>query len=166
MAFLDSNDLALVEARLRRMEDIEAIKQLKFRYAALCDADYDADGIAALFTEDAVWDGGILGRSEGREAIRGHFRASPAAMPFAIHHTMNPIIEVDGDRATGQWNLWQPCTAAGGRALWMAGRYDERYRREAEQWRFESLELELRMLSPYEEGWARTPIVGRAQNAE
>ena len=31
---------------------------------------YDADGIAALFTEDATWDSPGLGRFEGRNAIR------------------------------------------------------------------------------------------------
>jgi len=56
--------------RLQVLEDIEAIKKLKVRYCAYCDNNYDADGIAALFTEDAVWDGGSLGKCEGREAIR------------------------------------------------------------------------------------------------
>ena len=30
---------------------------LKAQYAALCDNQYDSGGIAALFTEDAVWEG-------------------------------------------------------------------------------------------------------------
>jgi hypothetical protein len=34
--------------------DAEAIRNLKARYAALCDSQYDADGIAMLFTEDAL----------------------------------------------------------------------------------------------------------------
>ena len=63
-------DLEALERRIRRLEDLEAIKQLKARYAAYCDANYDADALADLFTSDAVWDGGMLGRSEGREAIR------------------------------------------------------------------------------------------------
>ena len=37
--------------RLQVLEDIEAIKKLKARYCAYCDNQYDADGIAALFTE-------------------------------------------------------------------------------------------------------------------
>jgi hypothetical protein len=53
------------------LEDAEAIRNLKARYAALCDNQYDADGIAMLFTEDAVWESPGLGRFEGREAIRG-----------------------------------------------------------------------------------------------
>ena len=59
-----------LERRIKALEDIEEIKKLKARYCAYCDDSYDADGIAALFTEDAVWDGGIRGRAEGRQDIR------------------------------------------------------------------------------------------------
>lgn len=151
---------ANLEARVRRLEDIEALKQLKARYAAYCDADYDADRLAPLFTADAVWDGGAMGRYEGREAIRAFFASASRAVPFAIHHVSNPILEIDGDRATGRWYLWQPCTfAQGDQALWMAGRYDDVYRRESDGWRFAHVTVELRMLSPYEAGWARTPMI-------
>ncbi len=149
-----------IEARLQRLEDIEAIQQLKYRYAALCDQDYEADGLAELFTQDAIWDGGSMGLNEGREAIRTFFRATPAVMPFAIHHVINPAIQVDGDQATGCWYLWQPCVVAeGNQAVWMAGRYDDQYRREEGGWRFSHVKIELRMLSPYEDGWAKTPFL-------
>jgi len=39
---------------IQTLESIEAIKKLKARYCALCDNQYDADGLATLFTEDAV----------------------------------------------------------------------------------------------------------------
>jgi hypothetical protein len=58
-------DLADLERRVRALEDIEAIKQLKYRYADACDRGYDANALADLFTEDAVWDGGLFGRYEG-----------------------------------------------------------------------------------------------------
>jgi ketosteroid isomerase-like protein len=58
-----------LERRLQALEDAEAIRNLKARYAALCDAQYDADGIAMLFTEDVLWESPGLGRFEGREAI-------------------------------------------------------------------------------------------------
>ena len=151
---------AKLEARIRRLEDIEALKQLKARYAAYCDDAYDADRLAPLFTEDAVWDGGTMGRYEGREAIHAFFSSADQLVPFAIHHVTNPILEIDGDRATGRWYLWQPCTLAqGNQGLWMAGRYDDVYRREGELWRFQHVTVELRMLSPYEAGWARTPMI-------
>jgi len=149
-----------LEARLQRLEDIHALQTLKARYAAHCDADYDEEALAPLFTEDAVWDGGPMGRYEGRDAIRAFFSGSNTVMPFAIHHVTNPILEIEGDRATGSWYLWQPCTLAeGNQALWMAGRYDDVYRREAGGWRFEHVTITLRALSPYEHGWAQIPMV-------
>ena len=49
-------DLASLERRIKELEDKEEIKQLKHRYCCLCDNTYDADALAELFTEDAVWD--------------------------------------------------------------------------------------------------------------
>ena len=108
-----------LERRVKVLEDVEAIRALKARYCAFCDDGYDADGIAGLFTEDAVWDGGVRGRAEGREGIRAFFQRAPLRLPFAIHMVMNPVIEVDGDAARGTWYLFQPCTFADGdRAVW------------------------------------------------
>ena len=66
-----------MERRLQALEDAEAIRNLKSRYAALCDDNYDADGIAALFAEDATWESPGLGRFEGRDAIRSSFKVQP-----------------------------------------------------------------------------------------
>ena len=52
MAQDNGSDLARLERmerRLQALEDAEAIRNLKARYAALCDDQYDADGIAAFF---------------------------------------------------------------------------------------------------------------------
>ena len=62
-----------IDRRLRAIEDIEEIKRLKARYCSYCDDNYDADSIASLFTEDAIWDGGIRGTAEGRDEIRNFF---------------------------------------------------------------------------------------------
>jgi ketosteroid isomerase-like protein len=149
-----------LEERIQRLEDIEALKLLKGRYARYCDEGYDAERLAPLFAEDAVWDGGVLGRFEGREGIRAFFEGASEVMPFAIHHVTNPVLEINGDRATGHWYLWQPCVhAAGEQALWMAGRYDDEYRREDGDWRFAHVKIDLRMLSPYEAGWSQARMI-------
>src|SRR5262249_19590482 len=117
-------DLEALERRIRRLEDLEEIKQLKARYAAYCDANYDADALADLFTADAVWDGGMLGRNEGREAIRQFFRGSSQRIAFAIHNILSPIIEIEGDTAHGTWYLLQTCTYTdGNQAVWGAATY-------------------------------------------
>lgn len=146
-----------LERRIRRLEDIEAIKALKGRYCGYCDANYDPEGIASLFVEDGVWDGGELGRAEGRDKIRRFFRRAPEVFPFAIHNVMNPIIEVDGDRATGRWYLLQPCTRRGENeeAMWLAGRYEDEYVRVGGEWKFKHLRFITRFLAPYGEGWAK-----------
>lgn len=147
-----------IAARLTRLEDLEKIQQLKARYCALCDDNYNPQGIASLFTEDGVWDGGELGKAEGHAAIVKFFERAPSAFSFAIHHVMNPIIEIDGDRATGRWYLFQPLTRKnreGEAAMWLAGRYEDDYVRIGGEWKFKRLKFITRFLAPYDEGWAK-----------
>jgi len=149
-----------LEERLLVLEDIEEIRKLKARYAAACDDNYDADAIAALFTEDAIWDGGSLGRADGRAAIHKFFSRAAEFFPFAIHNVMNPIIDVEGDRATAQWYLLQPATMAkGNQAVWLAAVYHDDYVRHDGRWMFKHLRVKSHFLTPYEEGWARKPFV-------
>ncbi len=149
-----------IEERMRVLEDIEEIRKLKARYAAACDDNYDADAIAALFIEDAVWDGGSLGTAEGRAAIHKFFSRAAEYFPFAIHNVMNPIIDVEGDRATAQWYLLQPATMAkGNQAVWLAAVYHDEYVRHEGRWMFRRLSVTAHFLTPYEEGWARKPFV-------
>jgi ketosteroid isomerase-like protein len=156
-------DVAELERRVRVLEDIEAIKRLKHRYADACDRGYDADALAELFAEDAVWDGGLFGRYEGREAIRAFFRGVPSDIAFAMHYMMNPIIDVDGDRATGTWYLFQTSTfAQGNTPVWGAARYDEEYVREPDGWKFRHLKLISTFWTPYDEGWVERPFVQQA----
>jgi ketosteroid isomerase-like protein len=160
MAQDNGSDLARLERmerRLQALEDAEAIRNLKARYAALCDDQYDADGIAALFTEDALWESPALGRFEGREAIRGFFRGASGIFSFAIHYSLNGHIKVDGDSARARWYLFMPCTmTAGNQALWRAGIDHETYARVDGSWMFRHKRSEPLMSVPFETGWART----------
>ncbi len=155
-------DLEQLQRRLQVLEDVEAIKKLKARYCAFCDDQYDADGIASLYTEDAVWDGGDFGKHEGREAIRKFFQGASKIFPFAIHQVMNPIIEVEGDKAKGQWYLFQACTLAeGNQAMWLAARYEEEYVRSGGEWKFKHLKVSPSFFTPYGEGWAKKKFMGQ-----
>src|SRR5437870_169961 len=87
---IDMARVAQLEHRVQALEDVNAIRHLKARYAAYCDDQYNPDGIAALFTEDAVWESQGLGRFEGRHAIREFFRGASRLFTFAIHYTEVP----------------------------------------------------------------------------
>ncbi len=100
-----------IDRRLRAIQDIEEIKRLKASYSSYCDDNYDADRIANLFTEDAIWDGGIRGTAEGRDEIRNFFIRASHRLPLAVHMVMNPIIEVDGDRDEEVQDVWRRLAA-------------------------------------------------------
>lgn len=153
-------DLTDLERRIRALEDIEAIKQLKYRYADACDRGYDSDTLADLFTLDAIWEGDLFGRYEGREAIREFFRGVPANIPFAVHYMTNPIISVDGDEASGEWYLFQTTTfAQNNTPILGSARYADQYRRVDGTWKFRHVQLISIFWTPYEEGWVKRPFI-------
>lgn len=139
--------LTTLAERLDRLEQIEALKQLKYRYCAAVDANYDADAIAAMFTEDGVWDGGDLGCFSSREAIREGFQEPNMSVLWMTHSVMNPIIELSGDRARCQWYMWLPkITDDGPSRSFQGGTHIDRCRRIDGQWLFEHMQVRLRRL--------------------
>jgi hypothetical protein len=144
-----------VEQRLARLESIEAIKQLKARYCAGCDDDHNPETLAALFHQDAVWEATSNGRFEGIDAIRGFFAELRASRRIrnSAHHAINPIIDVNGDSATGHWRLIMLYTAnrpdGGVQYLRIIGWYRETYRRSGGEWRFQSLHCTVEEDAPY-----------------
>src|SRR4029453_3042621 len=102
----DGARLAQLEQRGQALEDINAIRHLKARSAAYCDDQYNPEGRAALFTEDAVWESQGCGRFEGRDAIRAFFRGASQLFTFAIHYSLHGQIDVQGDTARAQGSLY------------------------------------------------------------
>ena len=122
----ESTRLAQLEQRVQALEDVNAIRHLKARYAAYCDDQYNPDSIAALFTEDAVWESQGLGRFEGRDAIREFFRGASQLFPFAIHYSLNGQIDVQGDHRPGAVVSLHALHAGRGQPGHVAGRYRSR----------------------------------------
>ncbi len=151
-----------LEARIRVLEDIEAIKRLKARYCELCDAGLtdpaNRDELVGHFTVDATVDFGMGEGSsfEGKEGLELFFgTVVPSGVSFCMHMLHNPIIEVDGDCATGRWYFEAPTTnAVTGKAQWMAGRYLEEYARVDGVWKFSFIRTEWKYIAPYDEGWS------------
>jgi hypothetical protein len=159
-----NRDSALA-ARVEALEAIEAIRALKARYAELVDSRYGRGGakppaeiapiaaaIAALFAEDAVWDGGALGVCAGRDAIRA--RMAEPTLSFSRHYFVSPRIALDGDRATAHWELLAPCTSNDGAAMWMAGTEDDSYAKIDGVWLHTRMQLRVHFFAPHERGWA------------
>lgn len=153
---LDSQDLDL-SSRIKRLEDIEEIKRLKFRYCSLCDVGFDADELSKLFTEDAVWEAGEpWGNFTGPKAIGEFFRTCPDSIGFSYHAVSNGEIDVDGDSAKGRWRTIIPCSLKGEEGLvptWMFCDYDEEYRRVNGRWLFSRVVGDVKRAAPHSDGW-------------
>jgi hypothetical protein len=151
-----------LEQRIDRLESMEDIKMLKAVYCDLCDRGYDSDGLAALFTEDASWDGGSFGRYEGREAIRAFFKSISGYLVFAAHLVMNPVIVfVDDDTANGKWRLFEPCSAKGENgadSMILLAAYDDVYVRRNGKWLHKSVRLQSNFFEPLSKGWAHSAV--------
>jgi len=158
------DDLAV---RVDAAESVLAIHALKARYGDLVDARFSrgravdrelmvalADQAAALFTEDGVWDGGaVLGVARGHSQIAD--RLAEPTLVFSRHLFVKPQIEVQGDRATGRWDLLCPCTRPDGTSLWMSGFEDDVYNRVDGVWLHASMALTVVFMSPAGQGWPR-----------
>ena len=149
-----------LEKRIQRLEDIEAIKQLKALCCEICDDHHDPDRIVTIFTEDGTWEGKGIGTATGHEAIRKLFEGFGEMMSFTQHMAMNPRISVEGDAATGTWYFFGPFTfkregeAQNGQAKWQATRYREEYRRCDGEWKIHRLTVKGPGMSvDYEKGW-------------
>ena len=147
-----SQRLAALEAKVGRLADIEAIRQLRMRYhEAINGGLYDT--IPAMFTEDGVVDFDYIGRVEGHEKIGRFFAKTPEVLPFIKQFIHNHVVEVDGDRGTG-FSYLEAKTVAKGEAFVVAARYDDVYARVDGQWRFKSMTLEAYFTVPLRQGWA------------
>ena len=136
---------ATIEARLQLQEDITEIIGLKARYCRAADCGWDrakpdAAGIADLFVTDGVWDAGpAFAALNGQREIRDYFESKEH--PFGLHTVSNPIIRVDGDRATGQWQLLCPSIIENEQSLLIGGIYDDEFVRSANGWRFKTIRV-------------------------
>jgi len=150
-----------LEQRIQRLEDIQAITALKARYVNLNDGGWKGpthqypQEVADLFVADGSWDGRpSAGYARGHAEIKELFTAFQS-VKFILHYITNPMIEVDGDTASGHWHALVTMTAHDDQAYWSLGLYIDTFVRTAEGWKLKDLRFEPASVSPYEAGWGK-----------
>ncbi|WP_028079081.1 nuclear transport factor 2 family protein [Solimonas soli] len=127
--------------------DLQDVQRVKSLYCDLIDRvmrerrPEDAEQLSLLFTEDALLDFGTLpfGRHQGRAAITQLFTETlPQAVCWMWHSVSTPIIDIQGDHATGKWTLYAlavPAATPEAPAFPTFGRYADEFRRIDGQWK-------------------------------
>jgi len=141
-----------LQARIQRLEDIEAIRRLRNRYH-FCLNEGRYHEVRALCVDDAIIELGYLARYEGIEAIDKGFRAMGERERFFIKQFIHGHdVEVNGDTATGRSYLEARYGRFG--VSWVvAGRYDDSYVRVGGEWKFKAMMTELFYSVPNSVGW-------------
>ncbi len=102
-----TESLEELHRRLRRLEDLEAIRKLKARYLNACDMQ-DPERAKECFADGEVLiDMGHIGVFRHRDEFAALYRAA-GCHPHVLdmHHGGNPEIEfIDDDHARGLWAL-------------------------------------------------------------
>jgi uncharacterized protein (TIGR02246 family) len=138
---------------VRRLLDVEEIKQLKARYFRTMDQKR-WDEFALVFTKDAhleVPEGDV--RVDGREAIAQAISGALEGVR-TVHHGHMPEIEITGpETARGVWAMFDyvEFPAADGHSppgIQGYGHYTEEYAREDGAWRIKRLHLSRLRIDP------------------
>ena len=145
-------DLKAIEAQLRTLQDLEDIKTLRHKYsygANIIDGKSgDLGAFAALFAKDGIFDVG-MGVAKGPREIEQMMKALTTQWTCAMHFMLNPLIELAGDRASGNFTgLFAFVSAENPRPIWLCNIYSDTYVRTAEGWRFQSVHIKTTFSPP------------------
>lgn len=117
-----------IEARLDRMESIEAIRHIAYAYALAVDA-RDLDTLVALYVDDVR-----TGAGTGRAALKTVFDRSLRQFTTSSHLVSNHVIEfIDQDNALGLVSC-RIEHEVGDQWVTMVSLYHDRYERRGDKW--------------------------------
>lgn len=130
-----------LEQRIARLEAIEAVRELKNRYLACCDAQ-DPKGMRACFANGTVHIDygavGVFNNADDLEAIYTQMACHPHMVE--MHHGSNPRINVsDANNAKAQWSLsYQLINTEMNSLTQLGGEYEDEYQRTEDGWKIVS----------------------------
>lgn len=160
--------IEILESRLTKAEDIEAINKLTRAYGYYLDKALWEE-ILPLFTEDCKVEisslGVYVGKSRVKELFQDILGKGPALSDekglahgrLYNHFILQGIVDIDSDGqgASGRWRCFMQIAEYGVKALWGEGPYEIRYRKENGIWRVSRLHFYRTYHTPFDQGWAK-----------
>ncbi len=150
-------DLNQLEARIRRLEDLEAIKSLKYKYFRALDMK-QWDEFAECFTEDAC-----TSYSDGQYQFQGIYsimkfikRGLARYHFFGLHHGHHPEITFTSDvTAKGVWALYNyMIDTQEDKSLLINAYYQDEYVKSGGTWKIQFTSYH----RVFEESWLRRDV--------
>jgi hypothetical protein len=128
-----------IEARIRAIEDTDAIQRVLLNYGRYLDA-RQFKAYSELFAKNGEWTGGF-GTVKGPAAIQAFMEKNIGAGPAktATYHLLsNFLIEVNGTQATA-WSRWAYVVPGtdGKPSVTQGGHYQDTLIQEAGHWKFQ-----------------------------
>lgn len=159
-----------IEQRIERLEAIEAIRQLKYRYFHACDTKQPGLVRECFCAGPVRLEYGRIGSFDSREDMLVVFTELACQEHIVeMHHGQNPQIDLhDADNASATWGLYYHMIDTRRELVTqLAGFYDDTYRREEGQWRISASCYEVASTQIFDltEGLARAIFAGRAAPA-
>jgi hypothetical protein len=162
--------LKKLEESVRTLQDIEEIKKLQRIYGYYLEH-WQWEEIIDLFSENTESvEVGDLGVFLGKEGVEKCFRRENVPPEFLhVMMQLSGVVDVDpgGKTAKGRWygfGLEALPLADVVRPVLSSGIYENEYVKEAGKWRFKKLHWFRIFLSPFEEGWVKTPVLDIRQH--
>jgi uncharacterized protein (TIGR02246 family) len=131
------DDLAELRDRVRRLEDLEEIRQLFVDYGRFLDTG-DVAAYAGLFADEGEVLLGPVGRARGPAAIEALLtKALAGRVGTTFHLVTSPVVDVQGDEATSEV-MWTVVAAGedGRPAVTSLGFHKDDLVRDRGRWRF------------------------------
>jgi len=161
------------EKKIKSIVSKVEINELMSIYEMMLDH-YDMDAIEDhimdfldIFTENCVIDyegyPPLEGKDEYGEFLMDYYTGDTTIVD-CFHFAANPVIEVNNDTASGQWNFFGPYTYKEVGAAWHFSWYDNKFKRVNGEWKIDRITLTTKYKSPYQVGWKETPIAEELTN--
>jgi len=158
-------DIQALTSQVQVLQDMAAIKKLKYQYSMACDLGINegkGELLQDVFVQDILWDIGDFGKYTNMQEVNEALQHIPEQMKFTYHFFTNPIIEVKGNDASGQWNVLAMYTMAGGQDMLLAGIETDQYNKIDGRWWISEVVLTTAFFAPFKEGWSQV-VMGQGK---
>ncbi|OGO25079.1 MAG: hypothetical protein A2144_14215 [Chloroflexi bacterium RBG_16_50_9] len=168
-----------LEDKIRSLEDIDQIKELQRIYGYYLDNRMYDEAID-LFSEDTesfeISSVGVFKGKEGARKFLTNMKNNALKKPewargLSLHMQLQGVVHLNptGITARGRWQCWMCLNQTFGkelRAIWGLGVFENDYIKENGKWLFKRLRVNIRFMSPYEDGWLKTPFINASGQSQ